>query len=159
MTTEYITLKDTAKEIRQKLNQAFPETKFSVRMRRPSAIEIEYTNGAAADKVEQLTHLYECASFDPSQDLKTYVTKTVNGKEISYASDYVFIRREVTRDHREQVKAEIEKDLMIEIDLDQHGYVNAVYHNGKLQGWDYLRTINRHYEHTLAIRDFYGEPK
>lgn len=73
--SEYISVTDTAKLVRQVLARQFPETQFSVRSSKYSggaSIHINWTDGPAEDEVDTFIKQFEGADFDGMVDLKTY---------------------------------------------------------------------------------------
>ena len=75
---KYLTCAETAKLIRKDLKANFPGVKFSVRSRRGSAINIEYTNGPAEADVKAIARKYEAAGFDGMIDYQYYISHWYN---------------------------------------------------------------------------------
>ena len=98
-TARYISTTDTAKLIRATLAQRFPWVKFSVRSSTysgGSSIRVNWTDGPTVALVDRAVKHYAGASFDPSIDLKSYHTSTLNGERVKYGADFVFTERRVT---------------------------------------------------------------
>ena len=74
----YLTTAETAKLIRKDLKANFPGVKFSVRSRRGSAINIDYTNGPAEVDVKAVAEKYEAARFDGMIDYQYHIDHWYN---------------------------------------------------------------------------------
>jgi len=73
--TEYLSVTETAKLVRQVLAKQFPTTEFSVRSKKYSggaSIDIRWTDGPAEREIEPFVKQFEGADFDGMIDLKTY---------------------------------------------------------------------------------------
>ena len=74
-TKTYVGTTDVAKLVRAHLKREFPAVKFSVRSKKYSggcSIDIDWTDGPTSREVDAIGKLYQGASFDGMQDLKTY---------------------------------------------------------------------------------------
>ena len=92
METIYYTATETAKIIRQALKAEFPGVKFSVRKRSYHAITVEANIGRElAQKVEAFLHNYRGADFDGMTDSLDYVRHIVDGKQVSYGANFIFV--------------------------------------------------------------------
>ncbi len=94
--TKYLTCADTAKIVRNELKKAFSSTKFSVRSSTYSmgaSIDVKWTNGPTETSVQKIVRQYEGASFDSSQDLKTYHSSFYNGERVHFGADYIHTKR------------------------------------------------------------------
>lgn len=93
--TEYLTVVETAKLVRKALKEAFPGQKFSVRSSSYSggaSIRVEYNNAALESKeVEKVARRFEGAKFDGMIDLKTYHTSILDGRQVHFGADFVFV--------------------------------------------------------------------
>lgn len=103
-----INLTDTAKMIRTALVARFgKETKFSVRSKNYSggcSITVSWTDGPTAKEVDLVLGNFEGASFDGMQDMKTHITQELDGEVVSYAADYVFSNRSISKEVDDKVK-------------------------------------------------------
>lgn len=109
--TQYISVTDTAKLLREALKKAFPAVKFSVRSDKyagGASIDVYWTDGPTAEEVEAIAKQYEGADFDGMQDLKTYKHTVVNGQRVHYGADYIFSHRTETPADA-AIRAEIER--------------------------------------------------
>lgn len=73
--TRYLSCAETAKLLRAALKQAFPAVKFGVKSSVYSggaSIDVRWTDGPTAAKVERIAKQFEGADFDGMIDLKTY---------------------------------------------------------------------------------------
>lgn len=71
----YIDTKDAAAMLRVALRQAFPGTKFGVRISRysgGSSIRVEWTDGPTAARVREVSEVYGGRGFDGMTDSSTY---------------------------------------------------------------------------------------
>src|SRR3990167_1500215 len=72
-TTEYISVAETAKLVRQALKRAFPGVVFSVRSKSYSggaSVDVYWTDGPRAKDVDPIIKQYQGGDFDGSIDLK-----------------------------------------------------------------------------------------
>lgn len=98
--TTYISCAETAKLIRQELKSNFPGIKFSVRSKEYSggaSIRVEWLDGPSDNAVEYVVGKFEGATFDPSIDLKSYVTSEWEGEEVNFGADYIHCNRRLSR--------------------------------------------------------------
>ena len=98
--TIYVSVADTAKEIRAAFKVAFPGIKFTVKSHSYSggaSIRVGWTDGPAVVQVNAVVARFEGAKFDGMQDLKTYVRQPVltpdGFAEVHYGADYIFTER------------------------------------------------------------------
>jgi len=85
--TVYVSVAETAKLVRAALKAAFPGITFSVRSKSYSmgaSISVRWTDGPTEKDVERITGEYRGATFDGMIDLKSYVTREVNGQKVHY---------------------------------------------------------------------------
>jgi len=90
--TVYISVAETAKLVRAALKAAFPGVTFSIRSKSYSmgaSISVRWTDGPTEKDVERITGEYRGATFDGMIDLKSYVTREVNGQKVHYGADYI----------------------------------------------------------------------
>lgn len=115
----YISMKDTAKFIRQTLKLNFPGVRFSVRGKSysgGSSIRVSWTDGPRRRDVEKVVKFYEGSSFDPSIDLKSSVSQMLVAEdgsieEISFLNDYVFCERDYSEEYKNSLEAQIIADM------------------------------------------------
>jgi hypothetical protein len=102
-----------AKNIRIELKEAFPNIKFSVRKEHYGCVNVEWTNGPTVAAVDAIIHKYEEGSFDGMTDMYEY-----NNSEwpANYGgSKYIFSRRNITDDIRENVKKRLSSEYGIDM--------------------------------------------
>lgn len=96
---KYLTCAETAKLIRAALKEAFPGVKFSVRSDVYSggaSIRINYTNGPSAKQVEGIAQAFQGAYFDGMTDYKGCNYNTLDGEQVRFGADFVFVNRQLT---------------------------------------------------------------
>lgn len=114
MATDYVTVKDTAIEVRKALKAAFPGVKFSVRSNSyagGASINVNYVDGPAESAVEDVAKQFEGASFDGMIDLKSYHSSEFEGRTVHWGADYVFVRREFSQAVQDEAKAFVAEAL------------------------------------------------
>ena len=92
----YISVVETAKMLRAALKEAFPGVKFSVRSSSYSmgaSINISYTDGPSAEQVRAITGNFEGSYFDGMTDYKGLNYSSVNGEEVRFGADFIFVNR------------------------------------------------------------------
>jgi hypothetical protein len=95
----YLSCAETAKMIRSVLKESFPGVKFSVVSSTYSmgaSITIKYNDGPNADAVKAAVGIFEGSYFDGMQDYKGQRYAAIDGQEMSFGADYVFVNRYVT---------------------------------------------------------------
>jgi hypothetical protein len=95
----YLSCAETAKMIRLVLKESFPGVKFSVVSSTYSmgaSITIKYNDGPNADTVKAAVGIFEGSYFDGMQDYKGQRYAAIDGQEMSFGADYVFVNRYVT---------------------------------------------------------------
>ncbi len=99
MTTDkkvYLSVAETAKEVRIALKAVFPTVKFSVRSSVYSgggSIDVRWTDGPTTKRVEAITKRFEGSSFDGMIDLKSYHDTEYQGRQVHFGANYVFANR------------------------------------------------------------------
>jgi hypothetical protein len=95
----YLSCAETAKMIRSVLKESFPGIKFSVVSSTYSmgaSITIKYNDGPNADAVKAAISIFEGSYFDGMQDYKGQRYAAIDGQEMSFGADYVFVNRYVS---------------------------------------------------------------
>jgi hypothetical protein len=95
----YLSCAETAVMIRSVLKESFPGVKFSVRSSVYSggaSITIKYNDGPNADAVKAAVGIFEGSYFDGMQDYKGQRYAAIDGQEMSFGADYVFVNRYVS---------------------------------------------------------------
>lgn len=97
MAREYISVTDTAKMIRQALKESFPEIKFSVKSSKyagGASISVRYTDGPNVKQVEAVVGIFNGSYFDGQIDYKGPCYAMIDGKQVRFGADYVFVSRD-----------------------------------------------------------------
>lgn len=96
---KYLTCAETAKLVRAALKEAFPGVKFSVRSSvyaGGASINIEYTDGPSASQVEGIAQAFQGAYFDGMTDYKGCNYNTLDGEQVRFGADFIFVKRNFT---------------------------------------------------------------
>lgn len=96
-----ISCTETAKLIRKALKEAFPDVKFSVQSSQYSggaSIRIRYTDGPNVNQVESVTDRFEGSYFDGQIDFKGSKYAMINGEQVSFGADFIFVNRDYSDD-------------------------------------------------------------
>lgn len=96
---KYLTCAETAKLVRAALKEAFPGVKFSVRSSvyaGGASINIAYTDGPSASQVEGIAKAFQGAYFDGMTDYKGSNYNTLDGQEVRFGADFIFVNRKFT---------------------------------------------------------------
>ena len=92
----YISVVETARMLRAALKEAFPGVKFSVRSSSYSmgaSINISYTDGPTNAQVKAIVSNFEGSYFDGMTDYKGSNYSSVNGEEVRFGADFIFVNR------------------------------------------------------------------
>lgn len=93
---EYLSCAETAKLIRAALKESFPGVKFSVRSSVYSggaSININYVDGPTYEQVKAVAGMFEGSYFDGMTDYKGSNYGALDGKEVRFGADFVFVNR------------------------------------------------------------------
>ena len=94
--TDYISQTETNKLIRKVLKESFPGVKFSVRGQSYAgggSTNIGWTDGPNQKQVEALISAFEGSYFDGMIDYKGSRYAWLDGKEVSFGTDFLFCSR------------------------------------------------------------------
>ena len=94
--TQYLSCAETAKLIRTALKESFPGIKFSVTSSVYSmgaSINVKYVDGPTYDQVKAVVSNFEGSYFDGMTDYKGSNYNSMNGVNVRFGSDYVFVNR------------------------------------------------------------------
>lgn len=109
---KYFTCAETAKLVRQSLKEAFPGVKFSVKSKTYSggaSINVGWTNGPTSKQVSAIVKRFEGSYFDGMSDYKGLNYSAIDGQEVRFGADFVFVARKYTAEFLSQMVAYIEK--------------------------------------------------
>lgn len=96
---KYISVVDTAKLIRLALKESFAGVKFSVKSSSyagGASIRISYVDGPTVKQVEEVVSVFEGSYFDGMQDYKGQNYANLDGEEVKFGADFVFVNRKLT---------------------------------------------------------------
>lgn len=102
METKYQSCAETAKILRQALKEAFPGVKFSVRSHTYSmgaSIRVRWANGPTRKQVQEITNVFEGATFDGMTDYKGGKVHEMDGQPVHFGADFIFEERETTAEY------------------------------------------------------------
>lgn len=117
--TKYFTCAETATFVRQALKEAFPTQKFTVRSKVYSggaSITVGWLDGMTEYEVNQVVQRFSGADFDGMIDLKSNIYRNdENGVNVSYGADYIFCKRDYSKDLTLRLAAQVAKFSSIEL--------------------------------------------
>jgi len=96
---QYLSCAETAVMIRSVLKESFPGVKFSVRSSVYSggaSINIRYQDGPNYDAVKAVVGIFEASYFDGMQDYKGQNYTAIDGQEVRFGADFVFVDRKIS---------------------------------------------------------------
>lgn len=96
---QYLSCAETAVMIRSVLKESFPGVKFSVRSSvyaGGASINISYQDGPNADAVKAVVGIFEGSYFDGSIDYKGLNFTAIDGQEVRFGADFVFVDRKIS---------------------------------------------------------------
>jgi len=132
---DYLSCSETAKLIRQALKESFPGIKFSVKSSVYSggaSINVSYTDGPTYDQVKAVVGIFEGSYFDGMTDYKGSCYGSLDGKEVRFGADYVFVNRNFSVDFLTAEVAAACKYYGYEMPAIEPGTVNNAYIGDRL---------------------------
>lgn len=93
---KYLTVAETAKLVRKALKAEFPAVTFAVRSKSYSggaSVSVNWVDGPTEEMVKRVVARFEGAEFDAMIDLKSYRVGELDGEEVHFGADWVFVRR------------------------------------------------------------------
>lgn len=96
---QYLSCAQTAKLVRAALKEAFPGVKFSVKSSTyagGASINVSYTDGPSASQVEGIAKAFQGSYFDGMTDYKGSNYNSIDGQQVSFGADFVFVNRKFT---------------------------------------------------------------
>ena len=118
------TAAETARAIRKELKEKFPNIKFSVRSQNFSmgnAVDVNYTDGVPVEEVEAILYKYEYGRFNAMEDMYEITNRREDVPQVKY----VTVQRSISKEIREQVKAELAIRFDIENPEDDNEWMKA----------------------------------
>jgi hypothetical protein len=94
---QYLSCAETAKLVRAALKESFPGVKFAVRSSVYSggaSINIRYTDGPTYEQVKAVAGMFEGAYFDGMTDYKGLNFGSLDGNEVRFGADFIFVNRD-----------------------------------------------------------------
>ncbi len=101
---------EVAKLVRKSLKEAFPATKFSVRVDRYSmgcSLRGSWEDGPRTSDVDKSLRVFEGKRFDGMDDSSRYVRHSIDGEEVHFGCDYVQGSRTLSQDFRDRALAKM----------------------------------------------------
>ena len=101
MSKQYLSCADTAKLVRAALKESFPGVKFSVRSSVYSggaSINVSYTDGPTYEQVKSIVGAFEGSYFDGMTDYKGLNYSSIDGQEVRFGADFIFVNRSFSVD-------------------------------------------------------------
>lgn len=114
---KYINCVDTAKLIRAALKESFPNVKFSVNSKSyagGASITIGYFDGPTSEQVKAVVGVFEGSYFDGMQDYKGQNYANLDGEEVKFGADFVFVNRKVSNDLLLGVVCEVQNQYQLD---------------------------------------------
>src|SRR5438046_2370413 len=96
MATEYLSVAETAKLVRQALKEAFPKVRFSVRSSMYSmgaSIDVQWIDGPTEAEVEAVAKVFQGSAFDGMTDSSTARLHQMDGKPVRFCADHITCSR------------------------------------------------------------------
>jgi Large polyvalent protein associated domain 29 len=97
---KYLSCAETAKLVRATLKESFPSVKFAVRSSVYSggaSIDIRYENGPTCSQVKAVIGMFEGSYFDGMTDYKGSNFGSLDGQEVRFGADFIFVNRKFTK--------------------------------------------------------------
>ena len=142
---KYISVVDTAKLVRAALKESFAGVKFSVTSDSyagGASINIKYTNGPTEAQVKSVICNFEGSYFDGMIDYKGSCYANLNGEEVKFGADFIFVRRNYTVDFLSNVANEVAVKFAVEGEFE---VVDSVYSGAYVKGCDQVYLQNNRY--------------
>ena len=98
---KYLSCAETAKLVRATFKESFPNVKFSVKSSTYSggaSININYKDGPTYDQVKAVVGMFEGSYFDGMTDYKGSCYGSLDGQEVRFGADFIFVNRGFTVD-------------------------------------------------------------
>lgn len=99
MSKKYLSCAETAKLVRAALKESFPGVKFSVTSdvyAGGASIRVKYKDGPTCDAVNAVAKVFEGAYFDGSIDYQGFNYSSLDGQEVSFGANFIFVNRYYT---------------------------------------------------------------
>jgi len=149
---KYISVVDTAKLVRAALKESFAGVKFSVKSSSyagGASINIKYIDGPTEAQVKSVICNFEGSYFDGMIDYKGSCYANLNGEEVRFGADFIFIRRNYSVGFLTQVANDVAVKYAVKGSFE---VVDNVYSGAYVKGCDqvYLQS-NRYFASQVAV--------
>jgi len=149
---KYISVVDTAKLVRAALKESFAGVKFSVTSDSyagGASINIKYKDGPTESQVNAVINNFKGAYFDGMIDYKGSCYANLNGEEVRFGADFIFVRRNYSVGFLNQVANDVAVKYAVEGSFE---VVDSVYSGAYVKGCDqvYLQS-NRYFASQVAV--------
>jgi hypothetical protein len=149
---KYIGVVDTAKLVRAALKESFAGVKFSVTSESyagGASINIKYTNGPTEAQVNEVISNFKGSYFDGMIDYKGSNYANLNGEEVKFGADFIFIRRNYSVEFLTDVANQVAIQYAVEETFE---IANSVYSGAYVKGCDkvYLPS-NRYFASQVSV--------
>lgn len=149
---KYISVVDTAKLVRAALKESFAGVKFSVTSDSyagGASINIKYTDGPAESQVKAVISNFEGSYFDGMIDYKGSCYANLNGEEVKFGADFIFIKRNYSVNFLSKVANEVAIKYAVE---EAFEVVDSVYSGAYIKGCNqvYLQS-SRYFASQVAV--------
>ena len=141
---KYISVVDTAKLVRASLKESFAGVKFSVKSSSyagGASISIYYFDGPTSDQVKKVISNFEGSYFDGMQDYKGQNYANLNGEEVKFGADFIFVNRKLSSSFLTGVSVDVCNEYGFDnaVSIFVSNYDNAAYVSDVLENADSLK--------------------
>jgi hypothetical protein len=148
---KYISVVDTAKLVRAALKESFAGVKFSVisdSYAGGASINIKYKDGPTEAQVESVISNFKGAYFDGMIDYKGSCYANLNGEEVKFGADFIFVKRNYSVDFLTTVANKVAFAYAVKESFE---IVDSVYSGAYIKGCNqvYLQS-NRYFASQVA---------
>jgi hypothetical protein len=148
---KYISVVDTAKLVRAALKESFAGVKFSVTSDSyagGASINIKYKDGPTESQVNAVINNFKGAYFDGMIDYKGSCYANLNGEEVRFGADFIFVKRNYSVEFLTKMANEVAVKYAVE---EAFEIVDSVYSGAYVKGCNqvYLQS-NRYFASQVA---------
>lgn len=136
---EELDVVESGKALRKALREAFPGTKFQVRMSRGTAwgnYSVQWTDGPKTSEVQEVTNRFEGMGFDGMGDSTYYMDKAIEwkGRTVLSGCGMILESREISDEVMAQALAAIELEGFSGSELDMNCAARMVANGESVSG-------------------------
>ena len=131
---KYISVVDTAKLVRLALKESFAGVKFSVTSDSyagGASINIKYKDGPTEKQVKEVISAFEGSYFDGSIDYQGSCYANLNGEEVRFGADFIFVNRKYSVEFLTKMANEVAVKYAVEEPFE---IVDSVYSGAYVKG-------------------------